>query len=161
MCDYHQRRPDQNIDDPAERLQIIRQARHVTLAICEGGEPYLATVNYGYDEQQRAFYFHCSPKGRKVRMLRANPVVWGQVLDDLGYVDGRCLHGYRTVQFRGRVSFLEDPQDKRRALYLMIDQLESDPARARERFVDDDSVRSVAIGRVDVESFSAKRGKVD
>lgn len=161
MTDYHQRRPDQRIDDPAEQLAIIREAEHMTLAMASAGEPYLASVNYGYDEAARAFYFHCSPRGKKAAFLRDNPLVWGQILDDQGYHAGHCQHAFRTVQFRGTVAFLDDPADKRRALYLMIDQLEPDPAAARARFVDDDSVRGVAIGRVAVEAFSAKRGKID
>ena len=57
--------------------------------------------------------------------------VWGQILEDRGYVTGRCMHDFRTVQFRGRVTFLEDGDAKQRALYLMIDQLEADPETAK------------------------------
>ncbi len=155
---YHQRRPDQRIDDEGELLQIIRGAKHLTLAMTRGDEPYLATVNYGYDEAARAFFFHCNPKGKKVDFLRSNPVVWGQILDDLGYRDGHCQHAFRTVQLRGTVSFLDDPEEKLCALRLMIEQLESDPEPTKARVLDDRSARTVAIGRIDVERFSAKRG---
>lgn len=161
MESYHQRRPAQVIDDPAEQREVIDTCEHLTFAMAVGDEPYLATVNYGYDEAERCFFFHCHPSGRKARMLRAQPVVWGQILQDQGYVPGRCLHAFRTVQFRGRVSFLDDDAQKRRALFLMIDQLEPDPESAKARFVDDKSVAKVAVGRIDVEGFTAKRGKAD
>ncbi len=159
MPDYHQRRPDQTLDDPEEQLAVIRRGEHLTLAMCGDDEPYLCTVNYAYDEERRAFFFHCAPAGKKVAILRANPRVWGQILEDGGYVDGRCLHAYRTVQFAGRCTFVDDLEERRRALRLMIDQLEPDPEPVKARFVTDKSVRRVAIGRVDVEAFSGKVGK--
>ena len=159
MPRYHQRRPVQNLADTQELRAIIRRNQHLTLAMSDGDEPYLCTINYAYDEAARAFFFHCAPKGKKVAILRSNPVVWGQILEDLGYRAGHCLHGYRTVQFRGTVAFVDDLAERRRALHLMIDQLESEPGEAKARFVTRRSVRSVAIGRVDVEHFSAKVGK--
>ncbi len=161
MQQYHQRRAAQVIDDPAEQREIIEAGVHLTFAMAVGNEPYLATVNYGYDEVEQCFYFHCNAVGRKARMLREQPVVWGQILDDQGYLPGRCLHAFRTVQFRGKVTFLQDAAEKRRALHLMIDQLEPDPQAAKAAFVDDKSVARVAIGRIAVEGFTAKRGKAD
>jgi uncharacterized protein len=159
MPPYHQRRPDQVLDDPATIQAIIDRGEHLTLAMARDGEPYLATVNYAYDEAQRCFFFHCARKGKKADFLRANPRVWGQILEDLGYRDGDCLHDFRTVQFSGTATFVEDAEEKRRALVMMIDQLESDPEPAKQRFVTDRSIRRVAIGRIDVERFSAKQGK--
>lgn len=159
MPHYHQRRPKQTLTDTAVIDAIIGRSEHLTMAMARDGEPYLATVNHGYDAEQRCFFFHCSVKGKKADILRANPRIWGQILEDLGYRDGRCLHDYRTVQFAGTVTFVEDPDEKRRALHLMIDQLESDPERVKARFVTDKSVKGVGIGRIDVEAFTAKAGK--
>jgi uncharacterized protein len=159
MPHYHQRRPKQTLTDPAVIDAILDRGEHLTLAMAADGEPYLATVNYGYDAAQRCFFFHCSVKGKKADILRANPRVWGQILEDLGYRAGDCLHDYRTVQFSGSVTFVDDADEKRRALRLMIDQLEPDPEPVKARFVTDKSVKAVAIVRIDVEAFTAKAGK--
>jgi len=159
MPPYHQRRTAQIVDDEATIQDVIKRGQHLTLAMARDGEPYLATVNYGYDTTERCFYFHCAVKGKKADYLRANGTVWGQILEDKGYLPGHCLHAYLTVQFRGQAVFVEDAAAKRDALHLMIDQLEPDPEPVKERFVTDKSVRSVAIVRVDVESFTGKRGK--
>lgn len=63
------------------------------------------------------------------------------------------------MQFSGEVTFVADPGEKRRALNLMIDQLESDPEPIKARFVTDKSVVGVGIGRIDVDAFTAKAGK--
>jgi len=161
MQKYHQRRPNQAIDDPKEQLEIIRLGKHMTLAICHADEPYLVTVNFGYEESSRTFFFHCSQAGKKIEFLRSNPIVWGQIIDDLGYQDGQCQHTFRTVQFRGEVAFIEDFDEKRRALHLMIEQLEKNPEPVKKRFVTDKSVRDVVIASIKVEEFSGKRSKID
>ncbi len=53
------------------------------------GDKYLASVSYGFDAAEDCFYFHCAPEGKKIDFLRANPLVWGQVLADDGRLDLR------------------------------------------------------------------------
>ena len=60
MTEYHLRRSEKEITDPAEILDVIAAGKHMTLAMCRESEPYLATVNYGYDSDEEAFYFHCA-----------------------------------------------------------------------------------------------------
>ena len=71
------RRKEKTIEDAAELRAILREAKHVTLAMCRDGEPYLVTVNHGFDPERRCLYFHCAREGKKVDILRANPRVWG------------------------------------------------------------------------------------
>lgn len=155
---YHLRRTERAITDPAELLEIIQGQKHMTLALCRDNEPYLATVNYGYDAEEGCFYFHCAAEGRKVDYLRANPTVWGQVLEDRGYLPGQCDYAYRTVQFRGHAEFVEDLDEKRRALALMIDQLEPDPEPVKARLLVEGRVRKVGIVRVRVLEMTGKHG---
>jgi len=154
---YHQRRPEKTIADEQEMVEVIRGQKVMTLAMARDNEPYLVTVNYGFDEARRCFYFHCSLLGKKSDFLRASAVVWGQVLEDGGYMVGQCNHAFRTVQFQGRVEFLEDEAEKRRALSIMIEHLEPDPEPVKERLIKPDSLARVALARVHVEEMTAKR----
>ncbi|MBN1260456.1 MAG: pyridoxamine 5'-phosphate oxidase family protein [Anaerolineae bacterium] len=153
---YHLRRSEKALVDRAALVAIIRRQKYMTLAMCDGGVPYLVTVNYGFDVQEDCFYFHCAREGRKLDILRAHPVVWGQVLEDLGYCEGKCDHAFRTVQFRGTVSFLSSREAKQRALFLMIDQLEADPEPVKARFLDPAALERVMIGCLQVEMLSGK-----
>jgi nitroimidazol reductase NimA-like FMN-containing flavoprotein (pyridoxamine 5'-phosphate oxidase superfamily) len=153
---YHARLPEKMIDDRTKILEIIRGQNHLTMALCKDGEPYLATVNYGFDEATDRFYFHCAQTGKKIDYLMANPIVWGQVLQDDGYTDGRCDHTYHTVQFRGRVTMLEAYEEKEAALGLMIEQLESDPQPLKERLLRENRINNVGVGCIQIEFFTAK-----
>ena len=155
---YHLRRSDKALEDKAELARILRGQKHVTLALCADNEPYLVTMNHGYDEAEHCLYFHCAPTEKKVDLLRANPQVWGQALEDGGYLDGECDHAYRTVQFQGRAEFVTDMAEKRRALALMIDQLESSPEPVKARNLEPEKISGVCIIRVRLGEMTGKAG---
>jgi hypothetical protein len=118
-------------------------------------------MNYGFDAERNCFYFHCAPDGKKIAYLRANPNVWGQVIEDRGYLPGKCDHAYRSVHFGGRVAFLKSEEEKREALILMIQQLEPDPAPVIERLITQARLTKTAVGRVQVLEMTGKRHRVD
>lgn len=158
MESYHQlRRKEQEIRDSAELKAILAETRYVTVAMCRNDEPYLVTLSHGYDEKRNAVYFHCAFAGKKIDFLKANNRVWGQAFIDRGYVQGKCDHLFTSVQFSGRVSFVADAAEKRRALAVMIRQLERDPDRVLAAKVTDARVEATNIGRIDIEFMSGKR----
>ncbi len=153
------RRKEKEIENKDEMISIIESVQYITVAMSLNNEPYLVTLSHGYDRENNCIYFHCAQDGKKVDILRENNVVWGQALDDHGYVDGSCDHLYATTQFKGRVSFIEDSKEKRHALSIMIDQLESDPAKVIEPQMTEKSIKSVNIGRIDIDYMSGKKAK--
>lgn len=151
------RRREKEVTDRRELIRVLLEARHITIAMCDDEGPYLATLTHGYDKERNALYFHCAQTGRKVDSLRKDGRVWGQALVDFGYVDGSCDHLYETTQFRGRVSFVEDTEEKRHALVTMIRKNERDPEKVISEQVTDDSLRNIGIGRIDIERMTGKR----
>jgi uncharacterized protein len=151
------RRKEKLIADPQDLVRVLRTAKYVTVAMVDGGRPYLVTLSHGYDAERRCIYFHCAPKGRKIDALSSDPLVYGQALLDLGYVQGSCDHLFETVQFEGRVSFVAEAAEKRHALEVMIRQLEDDAEAVITAQTGESSVAKVTIGRIDVSSLSGKR----
>jgi nitroimidazol reductase NimA-like FMN-containing flavoprotein (pyridoxamine 5'-phosphate oxidase superfamily) len=156
MKKYHMRRRELEIGSKRTIRAILAGQECMTIAMCKGKEPYLVTVTYAYDDRVQSFYFHCAPVGKKIDYLKANPIVWGQVLEDLGYVTGECEHNYRTVMFRGKAEFITDMKERRRALGLMIDKLEKRPSEARKRLIAQSSLDKASIVRVRVLELSGK-----
>jgi len=156
MSGYHMRRQDKAITDPSELEAVLVGQKLVTLAMCRDGEPYLVTMDYGYDPAEGALYFHCADAGKKLEFLRANPRVWGQVVEDLGYIAGECDHAYRSVHFSGRVELLGDPNDKRAALHLMMRKFEPEADVAKRTESVGRSLAKVIVGKVCIEDISGK-----
>jgi len=151
------RRKEKEINDNREILRIIREAKYVTIAMTDVDGPYLVTLTHAYHEGKNAIYFHCAHEGRKVDILKRDNRVWGQALIDKGYVQASCDHLYETAQFKGRVTFVTDPDEKRLALETMIRKNEAKPEPVVKDQIDDESVGHVNIGRIDIESMSGKR----
>jgi len=153
----HMRRSDKEVTDHAELVKPLREADYVTLALCRDNEPYIATLSHGYDEANNRVYFHCAKEGKKVDYLRDNPIVWGQALIDGGYQQGSCDHLYHTTQFKGVVSFVEDPDEKKCALETMVRRLDDNPEGIVERQVKPGSVSKVLVGRIDILEMTGKK----
>ncbi len=151
------RKADQEITSADEMRAILGEARYVTMAMSLGDEPYLVTVSHGYDAERNALYFHCAPEGRKMDVLRANPIVWGEAIRDGGADPDKCTQRYATTQFRGRVSFPEDPGEKRHAISVLISHFGGDVDAFFAKEGSEDRVGRVTIGRVDIEGMTGKR----
>ncbi|MHA2026053.1 MAG: pyridoxamine 5'-phosphate oxidase family protein [Candidatus Thorarchaeota archaeon] len=153
------RRKEKKIESEEEMIAIIMSAQYVTVAMSTKNEPYLATLSHGYDREKNCIYFHCAQEGKKIDILNENNVVWGQALEDHGYAEGACDHLYATTQFKGKVVFVKDAEEKRHALSLMVHQIEPNPEKLIEEQVTEDSVKRINIGRIDIEYMSGKKTK--
>lgn len=80
------RRADREILDRESLREIIDAADACRLGFAAGGEPYIVTLNFGYEWESPlpVFYFHCARAGRKLDMMRANPRVCLEL--DVGHV---------------------------------------------------------------------------
>ncbi|MGC9521659.1 MAG: pyridoxamine 5'-phosphate oxidase family protein [Anaerolineae bacterium] len=103
MARYHMHKSEREITDPEIIEAVLRQGKYATLALARDGEPYAVTLNYGYDPASRALYFHTATEGLKLRFIEENPAVCGTVVEDRGYVQGKCAHAYRSVVFWGGI----------------------------------------------------------
>jgi hypothetical protein len=157
METYHLRRSERAITDIDVLHEILASQKAMTLALCREGEPYLVTMNYGYDRAADRLYFHCADEGKKIDYLDANPKVWAQILDDRGYVFGSCDHAFRSVHVSGTVRWVEEIEGKRQALTLMIEHLEPDPEPVKEQQIKEASLARVRIGYVEIHGMSGKQ----
>jgi hypothetical protein len=153
------RRKEKAITDRNEMIEILASVQYITLAMCSNNEPYLVTLSHGYDRERHCIYFHCAKEGKKIDILNSNNAVWGQALLDKGYVQGDCDHSFATVQFKGKVTFIDDLAEKKHALRVMIECLEDNPSKVIAAKVEDSAVHKLGIGRIDIEYLSGKRAE--
>ncbi len=151
------RRKEKAITDINEMKRILQTAQYVTIALCKDNFPYLVTLSHGYDSEQNVIYFHCASEGKKIDILSSNNVVWGQALVDKGYAQGACDHLYATTQFKGKVTFIKDPAEKRQALTNMIYKLDNNPQELINKQLTEKAIGRVTIGRIDIEFLSGKK----
>ncbi len=135
MKKYHMVKHKLEIIDQKEIEKILKEGKYLTLSMCRGEEPYIVTLSYGFDSDKNEIFFHCAKRGLKLEFLSENTMVCGTIVKDLGYREGRCTHGFRSVVFWGEVSQIEELGKMKHAYKVMTDQLESNPQEVRERIL--------------------------
>ena len=155
------RRKDKEITDVNVLKNILKSTKYVTIALCMDNQPYLVALSHGYDENRNCIYFHCAKEGKKLGYLKSNNTVWGHAMLDYGYSEGQCNHLFASVHFRGKVTFIKQPEEKRLALKCMIRQLDKDPEPliAKQVKVDPERLKETVVGRIDIDYMSGKKSK--
>jgi uncharacterized protein len=127
MSKYHMHRIEREITDRAIIIELIKSAKYMTVSMCDGGQPYGVVLSCGYDEAGNCFYFHCAKNGRKTDIIAKKPQVCGTIVEDHGYVKGDCYHKYRSAVVWGTMTIIDDLNEKKHSLDVLLRQLEGDP----------------------------------
>ncbi len=154
---YHMFNQDKEIRDPEAIAAILKGGKYAILALAGADGPYIVTLSYGIDLEQRTLFFHTAVKGLKLDILRENPSACGTVIEDRGYVPGDCSHKFRSVVFYGKIREIEDIDRKKMAMLTMFRHLESDPESMRERFLrTDEAYRDLLVLELPIDSIRGK-----
>ena len=160
MAEYHMNRKEKEIKDQNGIVEVLRGGKHVTVALCRQNEPYVVTMNYGYDEKGNSLYFHCGLKGLELDLIKQNSNVCATIIEDQGYKTGECDQAYRSVVFWGKMHAVHDLQEKQHGMGILLNHLEDDPGPIRERSLkSDQAYRKMGILRLDVERITGKQGQ--
>ena len=148
------RRKEKEITDKAEIESIIKQSLVCRLALSDGGAPYMIPLCFGY--AQGVLYFHSATEGKKLDILKRNHNVCFEFDTGIEVTTGKtaCNWGvnYRSVIGFGQASFVEDVEQKRRALEIITAQY-ADKAYK----LTDGAVKETFVFRVDIDSMTGKQ----
>jgi uncharacterized protein len=150
------RRKDKEITGREALDDIINRSQVCRLGLCDGGTPYIVPMSFGYDG--KSLYFHGAAEGRKIEVLRKNGKVCFELDIDTEVVrgDSPCNFSmrYRCVMGEGRASFVEDPEEKKRGLEVIMKQY------GDEGSLPEGALDKIAVIRVDIEGMSGKKSKI-
>lgn len=110
-------------------------------------------VSFGYEDG--TLYFHSSVKGKKFDILRKNNAVCVEfdVDREIARAESVCYWGfkYRSVIGFGHAFFVEDEEEKRRALDVVVAHYGGDPQDYPEAML-----RKTTVVRIEIQSATAK-----
>ena len=151
------RRHDREVTERAKIDEIIESCDCLRLGLNAEGGAYIVPLSFGYAPGEPArFYFHSAMEGRKVSVIGSGAKA-GFELDcahALGEAELGCKHTYffRSVIGTGFVRPVEDLEEKRRALALIMAHYRKDRAFS----FTDEQARTVAVFCLTVETMTAK-----
>ncbi len=133
--------------------EIIEKAPICRLGLVDDDEPYIIPVCFGYE--RGALYFHGNLKGRKAELIKKNNKVCFEVDIDVKLEKSKdpCdwLMKGKSVVGIGRASILEDDQEKRYALRLIMRHY----SEGNFDFLES-ALASVLVVRIDISSLTGK-----
>jgi len=161
MSKYHLRRVEKEISDKGDLLRILENGKFAIISMCKKNEAYLVTLSYGYDKFKNALYFHCAREGQKMDFIKANPSVCGTVIEDNGYEQG-CGQAFRSVIFRGKMTIIEELEEKKAGFDILLNHLENNPNIIKNKFFKKDSTyENSGMLRLDITEITGKEEKAE
>ena len=152
------RRKDREITDETAIRAILDKAQVLHLAMIDGDRPYVVPLHYGYSliDGRLTLYLHSAKEGRKLDVLQKNGRVAFVLETDVASISGGeipCKYGaaYASVMGEGKAVLLTDPAEKAAGLQILM-KIQT----GREFTITEAMTESVAVLRVDVETYSAK-----
>ena len=148
------RRKEKEITDISEIESIIRDSLVCRLGLADNGTPYIVPLCFGFKDN--SLYFHSAKVGRKIEILKRNNEVCFEFDGNLEVQTGKtaCDWGmqYRSVIGFGRASFVGDPEEKRKALDVIMAQYADGAFEYLEK-----ALGKALVIRVEIESMTGKK----
>jgi nitroimidazol reductase NimA-like FMN-containing flavoprotein (pyridoxamine 5'-phosphate oxidase superfamily) len=153
------RRKDKEITEREIIDAIINRALICHLACTMNEQPYVVPISFGYDGD--CIYFHSSPSGKKISILKDNPRVCLAFETDVEIVkdpNNACdwtVH-YKSVIAEGIAEELTQPSEKALALNKIMEHYSGETWSFPEN-----ELQKTSIWRIRLESVSAKKSPKD
>lgn len=118
------RRKEKEIIGRAAVEAVIKACTVCRLALMDGDYPYIVPLNFGY--RDGVLYFHGAMRGKKLSLLAQNNHAAFEMDTHLAVVEGEegCEWSmkFQSIVGRGKVSMINSPEEKRKALDIIMAQ---------------------------------------
>ena len=148
------RRKEKVVLDREEIESIIKKADVCRLGLSDNNIPYIVPLNFGYRDS--CLYFHTPKVGKKIDMIKTNNRVCFELDVDHEVVkaENPCDWNmkYRSVIGYGRAFLLDDTDEKRLALDIILEHYSGIANEYDEKLVN-----RLAIIKVEIQSMTGKK----
>ena len=148
------RRKEKEILDREEIESIINKADVCRLGLSVDNIPYIVPLNFGY--RDNCLYFHTPKVGKKIDMIKTNNRVCFEMDIDCEMVraENPCdwAMKFRSVIGYGRASLLDDTEEKRRALDIIVEHCSGQVNEYNQKLLD-----RLVIIKVEIDSMTGKK----
>ena len=148
------RRKEKEITGKSEMESIVRKSLVCRLGMVDEGLPYIVPLCFGYDKD--TLFFHSAKEGRKIEILKQNNQVCFEfdIAPEVQPGKTACAWGmkYRSVIGFGKASFIEDQQERRKALDVIMGQYADGDFEYSEK-----SFEKALVIKVEISSMTGKK----
>ncbi len=161
----HQRKPEYARGDTWIRA-FLRRGQVAHIATAWDTQPFVTPTNYYYDEPQHRLIFHSNLTGRLRANIGQNDRVCAEISEMGRYLPSNIALEfsvqYRSVMVFGTARVLEDREEQRQMLHLLIDKYFSPMELGKDyRPVTDQELKRTAVYELRIESWTGKENWQD
>ena len=119
-----------------DNIAVLERGTNGILAVSGDDDyPYAVPLSYVYHDSR--IYFHCAKTGHKLDGIKRNPKVSFCVVDKDQIVSEEFTTYFRSVIIFGQARILDDPEEKRRAIRILVSKYSPEEDEAsREKEID-------------------------
>lgn len=149
------RRNDKEITDQKTMDEIMKKAQVCRLGVSYESMAYIIPMSFAYADQ--VLYFHSGAAGLKLMILKENPKACFEVEIDTKVIPSE--HGcnwsmrYQSIIGFGEVIFIEDLDEKRKALKMIMQQYGGDELK----MVEDAKLSGITIFKLVVSTMTGRK----
>lgn len=149
------RRSEKEISSEEEIEKILSGNHLCRIALCDGDNPYVLPMNYGY--KNRKIYIHSATEGRKLDIIRKNNKVCFEISDSISLKKNAVACGYstkyRSLIGTGLIKILDSRDEKIESLNsIMFQHTKKDGWD----YVEDDLSRMLIL-QIEIHTVSGKK----
>lgn len=137
--------------------ELLHKCEYGTLStIGSDGYPYGVPLNYACRDD--ALYFHCATEGHKLDNIEKNSKVSFCVVGDAKVIPEKFSTRYESVIVFGRANIVTDDNEKRAALFALIEKYAPDYTESGKKYISNDFNKTKVV-RIDIEHITGKKAK--
>lgn len=155
------RRAERKIEDEQQIGELLKECKVCRIGLNDNGRVYIVPLNFGYcyEEGKLTLYFHCAKEGRKLDIIKENPLAGFEMDCRHDLVTGKlaCQHSYHYASMigNGEVHIITDKEEKNKALGLLMHHM---TGKQFEEFdVNPKLEQAVTVIKLEATEFSCKQ----
>ena len=145
--------------------QVLNDVEYGTLALCADNKPYSLPTNFV--KVKDFIYFHGAKKGKKVDIILKNPFGSFSVVQDFSIIQSYfssndklacpATQFFKSVMIDGKISFVEDYDEKVLALSSLMEKLQSEGGyKPLDDKVYEKMIKATLVYKLKIEDIKAK-----
>ena len=148
------RKKEKEITEASAIEAIIKKSLVCRLALSDDNFPYIVPLCFGY--RDRVLYFHGSLKGKKIGIIKKNQNICFEfdINTEIVKTEDACHWSmkYRSVIGFGKAQLLEDIEEKRKALNIIMSQYSDGTFE-----FNDAMLKKTFVIKIEIESMTGKQ----
>lgn len=148
------RRKEKEITKKSAIEAVIYKALVCRIGLSNNNIPYIVPLCFGY--QDDTIYVHGSLKGQKINILKMNQNVCFEfdINTEIVEAENACEWGmkYQSVVGFGKASFIDDPEHKRKALNIIMNQYSD-----RQFQFSENAINGTVVIKIEITSMTGKQ----